>query len=307
MTGDRFDLHELMLSDVDKRQAALLGPFTNKVADHFQHSQVALPERMYHYTTLPVGQSILENREFWLFSIFDPASEETQGAGTIDQREVIAGLEIICDEVTRSFSTGDRKAFRIFGEKFESTLKAHYRQIATVHMLCVAAKPSPHLWEEASKRGDPACVALPRALFEEWCHQQEDRTGDSSSGQYYPSAVCYEADELRQRVRPFCQAAVETLDRAISEANGDSDFVWAIMRELSKQLSLPLLTEAYAFKSPDFALEDEIRLLKVFPYGFEALGQSEYDGRRRIIEKVGRHLPIELITDHTDLVKSEPS
>ena len=91
------------------------------------------------------------------------------------------------------------------------------------------------------------------------------------------------------------------------EADRDSDFVWAIMRELSKQLSLPLLTEAYGFKSPEFAIEDEIRLLKVFPYGFKALGQSEHDGRRRIIEKIERHLPIELVTDHADLVTSRSS
>lgn len=85
---------------------------------------------------------------------------------------------------------------------------------------------------------------------------------------------------------------------------GQSKGEGQIMRELSKQLSLPLLTEAYGFKSPDFALENEIRLLNVFPCGFKTLGKSEHDGRRRIIEKIKRDLPIELITDHAKLVKS---
>jgi hypothetical protein len=68
---------------------------------------------------------------------------------------------------------------------------------------------------------------------------------------------------------------------------------------------LPLITEAYGFKRDEFSCEDEIRFLKVFPPGFEVSGQSEYEERRRIIEKIEHHHRIELTTDHSDLLKLE--
>jgi hypothetical protein len=190
------------------------------------------------------------------------------------------------------------KAFSIFAEKFGATLKKHYREIATVHMLCVAAAPNMNLWKEAKERGVPASIVVPRELVEEWCESKERRTESESSGQYYPFVVCYKAEHLRQRVRPFCIGARDVLDRAVEEANGDREFLWSMMREISKQLSLPLVAEAYGYKSAKFAAEDEIRLLKIFPYGHEARGQSKHGERLRIVEKIEPHLSIELLTEH---------
>jgi len=67
------------------------------------------------------------------------------------------------------------------------------------------------------------------------------------------------------------------------------------MRQLSMLFALPLLAEAYGYKSSKFSVENEIRLLKIFPYGFKAQGQSEYDGRQRVIEKIESHIPIRLL------------
>ena len=242
-------------------------------------------------------KSIFQNRKIWLFSVFDPANEANHGAGTIDQHEVIAGGNIICDEVNSLFKKQPMRCFHIFAEKFETILKTNYREFATVHIFCVAAALNSHLWNEAAKRGEPACLELTDELFVELCRHNEECDDVSSSGQYFPCIVCYDAEELRQRIRPFCLSAIKTLKEAVGVSNSNEKFLRSIMQQLSKGLALPSLKEVYGYKSPQFAVENEIRLLKIFPYGFCALGQTEYSGRLRIIESIEPHLPVKLLND----------
>jgi len=291
-----FDIYGMVLEGLNPEQASILKPFAEKIQQYFEQSHVSIPKKIYHYTTLQIAKSIYQNRKIWLFSVFDPANEANQGAGTIDQQEVIAGGNIICDEVNSLFKKQTMHCFHIFAEKFESTFKEHYRKFSTVHIFCVAAAPNSHLWNEAAKRGKPACLELTDKLFVELCHRNEERDDVSSSGQYFPCIVCYDAEELRKRIRPYCMSAVKTLQEAVDASNSNGGFLWSIMQELSKQLALPFIKEAFGYKSPKFAVENEVRLLKIFPYGFCPLGQTEHSGRLRVIESIEPNLPIKLLS-----------
>jgi len=291
-----FDVRGMIFEGLSPEQISILKRFAEKIQQYFEKSYVSVPKKIYHYTTLPIAKSIYQTRKIWLFSVFDPASKENQGAGTVDQQEVIAGLNIICDEVNFLFKKQQMHCFHIFAEKFETTFKKYYREFATVHIFCVTAAPNSHLWNEAAKRDKPACLELTDELFVELCHRNEEHDDISSSGQYFPCIVCYDAEDLRQRIRPFCISAIETLKEAVDASNSNGEFLWSIMQELSKQLALPFIKEAFGYKSPKFAVENEVRLLKIFPYGFCPLGQTEHSGRLRVIESIEPNLPIKLLS-----------
>lgn len=221
-----------------------------------------------------------------MFSVFDPASTETQGAGGIDQQEVIAGLEIICKHVSEVFLDGPLCCFRIFAEKLTDTLTKHYAEIAHVYFLCFAASPNAHLWKQAKSRGLPACVEIDENLVQNLCNRSASIQNRVASGQFGAVRVCYDAEELKLRITPFCKTAFQALEEAAQKANGDKSFLYKFMEEMSKLLALVLMIEAYGYKHPDFSSEDEVRLIKVFPYGYEVDGQSELNGRRYIREHI---------------------
>jgi len=285
----------MIFNGLDPNQISILEFFFTKVDDYLKKTQVCIPDKIYHYTNLSAAKSIYDKREIWLFSIFDPTSNKKQSAGTIDQREVIAGIEIICDEVSSLFKKQSMNCFHLFTEMFENTLKTHYREFANVYIFCVAANPNTHLWNNVAQNDEPSCIVFTNELFSELCSKEEVRIDNSSSGQYFPFIVCYNDDELRQRIRPYCNFAIQTLKQGVGASNNDIEFMRSIMLTLSKLFALQVLYEAYGYKSSKFSVENEIRLLKIIPYGFQVQGQTKYSGRQRIIEPIGSDIPMVLL------------
>jgi hypothetical protein len=303
MTDEHFNTKRLILEDLNGEQRRVLDPFAKEIDQYFKSEQLGIPQKIYHYTTATKASSILRSREIWLFSVFNPASENNSGAGAIDQGEVISGLRIISDECNSIFKSHQMRCFHAFAEMIEETLNSRYRDFASIFIFCVAAAPNQYLWEQAEKRGEPACLQFSDRLFAELCDCPEERDNAQSSGRYFSCIICYDENVLRTRVRPFCKSAAATLGRAVKESRGDGRFVWSVMCRLSMQLSLPFLKEAYAYKSPKYSVENEIRLLKIFPCGFEVRGQTKYYDRNRIIEPIQHHLPFILISDHGELTR----
>lgn len=276
------------LTELDLQTASVWKPFADFVENYFNGANVEVPKEVFYYTTREIAQSICKTGEFWLFNIYDPASNEGRGSGSPDEKEVIAGIEIICEEIALLFNTKDGPHFREIASHFITDMTMKYRNVASIYMLCMSCGPNLRLWES---KQEPGCVGIPDTLFEELCRRPKIVEGEYSTGLYFPGVVCYSKEDLQERIRPFCKRAIKTLEKAVRKFKPwETEKITRVKQRIIWNLGVALLVFSQMFKDSKFAYETEIRLLKIIEYQQKAKGETIYYGRGRIIETVDRSL-----------------
>ncbi len=276
-------------ASVDDATASIWRPFSQYVQKHFDSTLVHTPERMFHYTSAEVARSIARTGELWLFNIFEAADQESRGAGSPDQREVLSGIEIMCNEVIKLFKRHQDSNFHEFADHFNMDMKTQYQNIARIYTFCMSLSPNNYLWNEAQKKGDPGCIEVSDKLVEDLCKRETSYQGNKSSGKYIPGVVVYDKEELLDRIRPFLNRAVRALAKAVKKFRPwDYEHIDCVKKHLIWDLGLALLPLAHTYKDRQFIEENEIRLLNIISYPHESIGETAYNGRSRIIETVDR-------------------
>ena len=119
-------------ASLDEATASIWMPFSEYVQRYFNAAQARTPEKMYHYTSAQAARSIASTGEIWLFNIFEAADQENRGAGSPDQKEVLSGIEIMCEEVDTVFSKTKDLDFRDFSDHFIRDMKTQHKNIARI-------------------------------------------------------------------------------------------------------------------------------------------------------------------------------
>ena len=270
-------------------------PFSTYVENYFKTAEVHTPKKVYHYTNAIAAQSICSTGELWLFNIFDAANSGTT-AGEPDKSEVRSGIDVICDEIISAFRRYDEYHFREFAEHLIADMKAQHRNVARVYTFCMSLSPNPELWSRAGRSGQAGCVEISEDLLVELCNRDVVFEGDLCSGKYVPGIVCYDQNELLNKIRPFFNRAIKALAKAVKKYKPwEEAHINCVKQHLIWELGVALLAFSQTYKESRFSHENEIRLLKIIRYPYQPIGEVNHNGRSRITEQVDRNMLLLLL------------